>query len=97
MVFSLPWFVYERFDDYDTNGQSALLQEVKGIIKATYSRTDIRGDGQVVVVSFNNHVFEILPAFLNEDNSYTYPDTKNGGSWRNTKPRQEKAEIFLNI
>jgi tRNA nucleotidyltransferase (CCA-adding enzyme) len=50
MVVSLPWLVYYRFNSYETNGQSALLQEVKGIIKATYSRTDIRGDGQVVVV-----------------------------------------------
>ena len=93
MVFSLPWTIYDRFNSYETNGQSALLQEVKGVIKSTYSRTDIRGDGQVVVVTFNNHMFEVLPAFLNSDNSYTYPDTKNGGSWKKTKPRQEKAEM----
>jgi len=93
MVFSLPWSVYERFNAYESNGQSALLQEVKNVIKTTYSRTDIRGDGQVVVVTFSNHVFEILPTFLNNDNSYTYPDTKDGGSWKITKPRQEKSEI----
>lgn len=86
MVYILPWAEYERFK----NGrQSALLQEVKKTIQARYPKTDMRGDGQVVVISFTNYQIEVLPAFENQDGSFLYPDTNNGGSWKTTKPRQE--------
>lgn len=89
MVFELPWSIYTRFNNYESNGQSALLQEVKDYIKTTYSKTDIKGDGQVVVISFENYVIEVLPSFRNQDGSYTYPDSTDNGKWRNTIPRQE--------
>ena len=89
MVFELPWSVYTRFNKYEGNGQSALLQEVKKYIKKTYSNTDIKGDGQVVVISFDNYVIEVLPSFKNEDGSYTYPDSTGDGGWKKTKPRME--------
>src|SRR5690606_23686234 len=74
------------------NGQSALLQAVKESLKTTYPTTHLKGDGQVVIVAFDDGVkFEILPAFINEDNvSYTYPDTHNGGSWKTTAPVRER-------
>lgn len=93
MIFELPWAVYDRFNNHEGNGQSALLQEVKNAIKSTYSNTDIKGDGQVVVVSFNNYVIEVLPAFPYEDGSFLYPDSKDDGSWKTTKPRLEIEEI----
>lgn len=89
MVFELPWSVYTRFNKYEGNGQSALLQEVKNYIKATYSKTNIKGDGQVVVISFDNYVIEVLPSFKNQDGTYIYPDSSGEGRWRETKPRQE--------
>lgn len=89
MVFELPCSVYHKFDAYETNGQSALLQEVKREIAKTYSRTKIRGDGQVVVVSFANYVIEVLPSFKKTDGSYTYPDSSGSGRWRNTNPKPE--------
>jgi hypothetical protein len=89
MVFELPWDIYSRFNKYEGNGQSALLKEIKETLKTTYSRTDIKGDGQVVVVSFDNYVVEILPGFKNDDGSYKYPDSNDGGSWKKTKPRDE--------
>ena len=53
MVYILPWTEYERFK----NGrQSALLQEVKKTIQSRYPKTDMRGDGQVVVISFTNFI-----------------------------------------
>ncbi|MCK9454754.1 hypothetical protein [Sulfurimonas sp.] len=90
MIYILPWAEYERFKD---GRQSALLQEVKKTIQSRYQNTNMRGDGQVVVISFSNYQIEVLPAFEFEDGSFYYPDTNNGGSWKTTKPREEKKAI----
>lgn len=94
VLLKLPYETYKRFDNYIGNGQSALLQEVKTVIQKTYSTTHLRGDGQVIVISFTDGVvFEIVPGFINKDGSYTYPDTNNGGSWKVTNPKPEIDEI----
>lgn len=94
MIFQLPFDLYQRFDDYATNGQSALLQLVKQSIEKTYSGTSIRADGQVIIVPFTDGAsFEVVPAFLNTDNSFTYPDANSGGRWRITNPKPEIAAI----
>jgi hypothetical protein len=94
VLFQLPYSVYERIDNHSGNGQSALLAEVKDSLKNTYSTTHISGDGQIVVIKFNDGVnFEIVPCFINKDNSYTYPDSNNGGSWKITNPKPEIEEI----
>jgi len=95
MIFKLPYGVYERFNSYSGNGQSALLQEVRNAIKKTYSVTDVGADGQVVVVPFNNGIiFEVVPAFINKDGrSYTYPNANSGGSWKVTDPVPEIEAI----
>ena len=54
MVFELPSQLYFQYDGYTGNGQSALLQQVKNSIQKTYSSTNIGGDGQVVVVQFQD-------------------------------------------
>lgn len=89
VLYTLPSEVYSRFDNYSDNGQSALLQEVKEAIKETYPNTQIRGDGQVVSITFGDGVIELVPAFAQNDNSFKYPDSNNGGSWKCTKPLQE--------
>lgn len=95
MLVELSYHVYQHYNAYQNNGQSALLQAVRDSIKNTYSTTHLRGDGQVVKLNFQDDVcFEILPAFLNEDKvSFTYPDTNNGGFWRTTNPRAEIEEV----
>lgn len=93
MIYILPQEIKRRFDNYGTNGQSQLLQEIKSYIKERYSSTEIRGDGQVVVVSFFDGVVEVLPAFQNPDGSFYHPDTHNGGSWKTTKPIPEIQAI----
>ncbi len=94
MIFRLPNSEYERYNNYSGNGQSALLQAVKKSIEKTYSTTSIRGDGQVIVVSFNDEIkFEVVPAFVKEDDSFTYPDANSGGRWRTTNPKPEIAAI----
>lgn len=90
VIVQLPYVTYQKFDNYSGNGQSALLQEVKGVLQKTYSSSYIKGDGQVVGINFTDGIsFEIVPAFIHDDNSYTYPDTNNGGNWRKTDPRKE--------
>ena len=80
MIFQLPDSVHEQYRNYSYNGQSALLQAVKKSIEKTYSETSIRGDGQVILVSFNDGItFEIVPAFNRDDDSFTYPDANK---WR---------------
>ncbi|AHX13371.1 hypothetical protein CH75_09230 [Dyella jiangningensis] len=90
MVFQLPQSLYARYDGYMSNGQSALIQAVKTSIESTYSRTSVRGDGQVIQVPFTDGLtFEVVPGFQNQDGSYTYPDANDGGRWRQTDPRAE--------
>lgn len=95
MLMRLPYSVYATYDQYQGNGQSALLQAVRNSLQNTYSTTHLKGDGQVVVVKFEDGViFEILPCFSNkESTSYTYPDTNEGGSWSVTDPVPEIKAI----
>lgn len=90
MIVRLPYSTYEKFNKYESNGQSALLQEVKSVLQKTYSTSYTKGDGQVVGINFTDGIdFEILPAFINKNNSYTYPDSNGGGTWKTTDPRTE--------
>ena len=94
MIFRLPDAVYKQYDEYKGNGQSALLQAVKKSIEKTYSTTSIRADGQVILVPFTDGItFEVVPAFSNTDDSYTYPDANDGGRWRVTDPKPEIEAI----
>ncbi len=92
LIFNLPEDTYKRFNDYDGNGQSSLLQEVKGVLEKRYPKTKIRGDGQVVVIEFQKYTVELVPGFKQTDNSFKYPDTHDGGSWKKTDPISEQKE-----
>lgn len=92
IIFDLPSSVYKRFNDYETNGQSALLQEVKTVMQERYPKTKMRGDGQVVVIEFTKYTVELVPAFLQSDDRFKYPDTHDGGSWKYTDPMKEQEE-----
>ena len=90
MIVQLPYATYEKFNGYTSNGQSALLQEVKSILQKTYSTSFAKGDGQVIGINFTDGIdFEIVAAFVNKDDSYTYPDSNSGGSWKTTDPKKE--------
>lgn len=90
ILVQLPYETYVKFNGYSSNGQSALLQEVKKVLEKTYSTTYLKGDGQIISLPFSDGInFEVLPAFLNKDGSYTFPNTNNGGSWKVTDPKKE--------
>ncbi len=89
-IFTLPSEVYRRFDNYEGNGQSALLQEIKNELLKRYPDTNIKGDGQVVVIDFSDgRKIELVPAFEQPDGSFIYPDSHKEGSWGTTKPKLE--------
>ena len=92
IIYELPNEVFERFDDYESNGQSQLLNEIRDVLKEKYPSTDIKGDGQVVVISFTKYKIELVPSFKQDNNSYKYPDTHDSGSWKITKPILEIEE-----
>ncbi len=94
LIFQLPYLVYKQYNEYAGNGQSALLQAVKTSIERTYATSNIRADGQVIQVPFTDGViFEIVPAFNNDDESFTFPNANDGGSWKTTNPRPEMQAI----
>lgn len=95
IAFVLPFAEYAKYNAYETNGQSALLQAVKKSIQKTYRTSEAFGDGQVVVIAFDDDLsFEVLPVFENKDGeSWTYPNANDGGSWKVCNPRAEIAAI----
>ena len=83
ILFLMPRSELSRYDNYQGNGQSALLQDVRRALQQRYPATDIRGDGQVVVVPFSNgHTVELLPAWRRESGQFIIPNTHDGGSWK---------------
>jgi hypothetical protein len=94
MVFELPPDLYYSYTSYIGNGQSALLQAVRNSMRVTYPSSNIGGDGQVVVVRFDDGLkFEVLPVFVNKMGTYTFPDSNKGGSWKTTNPKAEIRAI----
>lgn len=100
MLVILPQNVYEQHDRLKGNGQSRLLQAVKGAIQSAYPRSNIRADGQVVVIDFADGIkFEVVPAFEREyvypyyKKKFIYPDTNNGGNWKSTNPKAEQEAM----
>lgn len=77
------------------NKQSQLLQEVKVILQATYPQTDMRGDGQVVVVAFNSLMVEVVPCFMLTTGKYYICDTHDGGSWKLADPAAEMRSVAV--
>ena len=90
VAFCLPSAVYHQYHAYQGNGQSALLQAVKNSIAKTYPTSKLGGDGQVVVLTFTDGItFEILPVFDNTAGTWTFPNSNNGGSWKDCNPKAE--------
>lgn len=96
----LPDKEFIHFNSLSGNGPSRLLQAVKNALSISYPNSNIKGDGQVVVIEFSDNMrFEILPAFENKDSfgfgngTYRYPDTHKGGKWKSTDPKAEQAAM----
>lgn len=92
IAFVLPNSIYKKYNDRKNNGQSELLQDIKKTLSELASRTIVRGDGQVVVLEFSNYTVELCPYFYKDENTYIYPNSNNGGSWKTTQPILEITE-----
>ena len=95
ILFVLPVEVYWRFQQRTGNRQSQLLQEVKSRLQTTYPQTDIRGDGQVVVVPFNTCKVEVAPAFPCQEGGYLVCDAHDDGRYKLVQPEAEIAALHV--
>lgn len=95
LFFVLPIDVFGRFDSRAGNKQSALLQEVKGHLQDRYVQSDLRGDGQVVLIAFNTIDVEVVPVFSIANNQYIMPDTNDGGQWKIVDPLAQMSLIDI--
>ena len=93
ILFLLPASVYTQYQARTGNRQSALLQEVKNVLLNTYSQTSMRGDGQVVVIPFNQTPVEVAPGFRCTDGSIIVCDTNNGGRYITSTAEAEEASL----
>lgn len=87
MLYIMPNSDWDRYNE--DGGQSKLLSDTKAAIQERYSTTTITVDRLVVCVKFQNFNVEVQPVFKQDDGSFKYPDTYNGGSWKITKPKDE--------
>lgn len=78
-----------EWDNYKDGGQSKLLSDTLAAIKARYPNTTLRVDRLVVQAIYSDFRIEAQPVFEQDDGSFKYPDTYDGGSWKITKPRDE--------
>lgn len=90
MLYIMPKGEWENYKD---GRQLKLLQDTKAAVLARYPATDVRVDRFVVTVTYTDFHVEIQPVFEQDDGSYKYPDTKDEGSWKITKPREEMEAV----
>lgn len=93
MLFVLPYSVYARYQPRVGNKQSQLLQEVKQSLAGTFPRTNMRGDGQVVMVNFDSFAVEVAPAILLDNRQYWICDTEGSGRYKVADPAAEQTYI----
>lgn len=107
ILVELPIDLLPQYENLSGNVQSRLLQIVKDSLVITYSRSDVRADGQVVKIAFSDDTsFEIVPALKTlVENIYIQIQTKEVGGdlqiQRQSKKlcfkKTEKAMVCLMI
>lgn len=86
MLYIMPKGEWENYKD---GGQSKLLSDAAAAIRTRYPQTTVRVDRLVVAAVYSKFRVEAQPVFEQDDGSFKYPDTYNGGAWKITKPREE--------
>ena len=92
VIFKMPIEEFDKYNNTAGNGQSALLQKIKDILKDKYTTTDkIKGWGKVVLVQFadGTHNVEVVPAWEQENGTFKIPNTEDGGRWEIFNPRND--------
>lgn len=86
MLYILP---DTEWENYRNNGQVKLLDDVKKAIEQRYPTTELKKDRLVVQVKYNDFLVEVQPVFRLDSGGFCYPDTYDGGKWKETKPHLE--------
>lgn len=72
---------------YSADGQAALLDRLKRVLRKTYPQTPaISRAGQAVTITFTDFKVDVVPAFYRQGGGYLIPDTV-GKRWIGTDPR----------
>jgi len=90
MLYLMPYSMWRK---YKEGKQLKLLQDVREAILSRYPKTKVSVDRLVVTVTYADFHVEVQPVFEQNDGSFQYPDTKNGGTWKITKPREEMNAV----
>ena len=94
ILFLLPPSVYHQYQARAGNRQSALLQEIKEVLRTTYSQTaTLRADGQVVLLPFNTMPLEVSVGFRCTNGSIIYCDTDDGGNYKTSTAEAEADDL----
>jgi len=97
VIFKIPQETFDKYDAYSSNGQSALLQEIKNQLAKSYSTSEQpKAWGKVVLVKFadNHHNVEVLPGLEKSDGTFLIPNTENGGSWELFSPKSQLDSFY---
>lgn len=83
-------FVVLHSDYYRKDGQAALLERVKRVLKKTYPSTpEISRDGQAVTITFTDFQVDVVPGFNRQGGGYLIPNTV-GSTWIETNPKEHE-------
>jgi len=96
VIFIMPREKFAQYDDNSSNKQSQLLQDIKDILETKYPNTPIKAFGKIVKLEFSEtrHNIELVPAWENDDGSFTIANSENGGSWEYQNYREEINSIL---
>lgn len=73
---------------FEQNGQAALLEKVKRVLRKTYTKTpDISPNGQAVTIVFTDFKVDVVPTFHRKGGGFLIPDSQRG-VWIGTDPKK---------
>ena len=72
---------------FSANCQQALLEELKRVLRKTYTRTpEISPNGQAVTIRFEDFKMDVVPGFNRKGGGFLIPDAQ-AGRWISTDPK----------
>jgi predicted nucleotidyltransferase len=78
---------------WEADGQAALLDRLRRVLKARYPLTTrISRNGQAVTISFSDFAVDVVPSFGWAERSYVIPDSIHG-RWIETNPKLHEAAM----
>lgn len=99
VLFKIPEKIFNKYREYKSGGQSALLQEIREIfLDSKYSLSaEPKAWGKVILIKTADgaHNIELLPAYEKIDEKFIIPNSENSGSWEIIDPRAELLKFQI--